>query len=66
VFASRSPESTKTGTSGIEARGLGGAAGRRLRGHSMQVSVASKPALVHAAGENGRNARRPIAARARR
>src|SRR3954468_11394802 len=60
VLASRSPERTSTGASGIVARGV---ALVRVAGHSMQVSVASKPALVHAAGENGRNARQPIAAR---
>src|SRR3954468_16557400 len=62
VLASRSPERTSTGTSGIEARGVIGAT--RPPGHSMQASVASKPALVHADGENGRNARRPSAVRA--
>src|SRR3954471_16378104 len=54
VLVSRSPARTSAGMSGIVASGV---ALVRVAGHSMQVSVASKPALVHAAGENRLNAR---------
>ena len=64
VFASSSPESTRTGTSGIAAPGFSGDPAVRSAGQSMQASPPSKPAVVQAEADSGKNAPGSISARA--